>query len=201
MEKCSKVGSPVKQWTFQRAKGGQSVIQHLIPFSTTPGWPPFLGSSILALLGWKKTHTLLYIHSLLLQAAPTKRNYPPGQNFVWVVEVCFPRDSCPSETWLIEIRISLVVLQSPSRVRLFATPWTAACQASLSLKVCPSSCPLLWWCHSAIPSSDTLFSFCPQSFPASGSFPVSHHSHPVNKILEHQLQYQSFQWIFRVDFL
>ena len=135
MEKCSKVGSPVKQWTFQGAKGGQSVIQHLIPFSTTPGWPPFLGSSILALLGCKKTHTLLYIHSLLLQAAPTKRNYPPGQNFVWVVEVCFPRASCPSETWLIEIRISLVVPQSPSRVRVFATPWTAACQASLSLSV------------------------------------------------------------------
>ena len=39
--------------------------------------------------------------------------------------------------------------------------------------VCPSSCPLHWWCHPAISSSDTLFSFCPQSFPASGTFPVS----------------------------
>ena len=39
--------------------------------------------------------------------------------------------------------------------------------------VCPSSCSLHWWCHPAISFSDTLF-FCPQSFPASGTFPVSH---------------------------
>ena len=40
-------------------------------------------------------------------------------------------------------------------------------------KVCPSSCPLHRWCHPAISSSDALFSFCPQSFPVSGIFPVS----------------------------
>ena len=39
--------------------------------------------------------------------------------------------------------------------------------------VCPSSCPLHQWCHWAISSSDTLFFFCPQSFPASGTFPMS----------------------------
>ena len=43
---------------------------------------------------------------------------------------------------------------------------------SPSPEVCPSSCLLLWWCHPAISSSDTLF-FCPQSFPASGTFPMS----------------------------
>ena len=42
----------------------------------------------------------------------------------------------------------------------------------LSPEVCPSSCPLHWWCHPAISSSDALFSFCPQSFPASGTFPM-----------------------------
>ena len=42
-----------------------------------------------------------------------------------------------------------------------------------SPKVCPSSCPLHQWCHPAISSSDALFSFCPQSFPVSGMFPVS----------------------------
>ena len=36
-----------------------------------------------------------------------------------------------------------------------------------------SSCPLHWWCHPAVSSSDALFSFCPQSFPASGTFPMS----------------------------
>ena len=35
------------------------------------------------------------------------------------------------------------------------------------------SCPLSWWCHPTISSSVVAFSTCPQSFPASGSFPVS----------------------------
>ena len=40
---------------------------------------------------------------------------------------------------------------------------------SPSPKVCPSSCPLHWWCHPAISSFDARFSFCPQSFPALGT--------------------------------
>ena len=40
-------------------------------------------------------------------------------------------------------------------------------------RVRPSSCSLHWWCHPAISSSDALFSFCPQSFPVSGTFPMS----------------------------
>ena len=43
---------------------------------------------------------------------------------------------------------------------------------SPSPRVCPSSCPLSWWCHPTISSSVTPFS-CFQSFPPSGSFPVS----------------------------
>ena len=44
---------------------------------------------------------------------------------------------------------------------------------SPSPKVCPSSCPFHPWCHPAILSSDVLFSFCPQSFPALRIFPIS----------------------------
>ena len=44
---------------------------------------------------------------------------------------------------------------------------------SLSPGVCSHSCPLSWWCHPTISSSDTLFSSCPQSFPVSRSFPMS----------------------------
>ena len=36
-----------------------------------------------------------------------------------------------------------------------------------------NSCPLSWWCHPTISSSVIPFSSCPQSFPASGSFPMS----------------------------
>ena len=45
--------------------------------------------------------------------------------------------------------------------------------ASLSPRVCSNSCPLTWWCHITISSSVALFSSCPQSLPASGSFPMS----------------------------
>ena len=44
---------------------------------------------------------------------------------------------------------------------------------TLSPVVCSNSCPLSWWCHPTISSSVVPFSSCPQSFPASGSFPVS----------------------------
>ena len=43
----------------------------------------------------------------------------------------------------------------------------------LSPRVCSNSCPLSWWCYLTILSSAALFSFWLQSFPASGSFPVS----------------------------
>ena len=38
---------------------------------------------------------------------------------------------------------------------------------------CSNSCPSNWWCHPAISSSVIPFSSYLQSFPASGSFPVS----------------------------
>ena len=42
----------------------------------------------------------------------------------------------------------------------------------LSPRVCSDSCPLSWWCYLIISSSVTPFS-CPQTFPASRSFPMS----------------------------
>ena len=44
---------------------------------------------------------------------------------------------------------------------------------SLSPRVCSNSRPLSWWCYLTILSSATPFSFCLQSFLASGSFPKS----------------------------
>ena len=68
-------------------------------------------------------------------------------------------------------------VQSLSHVWLFATPWTAARQASLSITNSwspPRPCPLWWWCHPTILSSVIPFSSCLRSFPVSGSFPRSH---------------------------
>ena len=67
-------------------------------------------------------------------------------------------------------------VQSLSRVRLFATPWIAAHQASLSITtpgVHSNSCPSSQWCHLAISSSVIPFSSCPQSLPASEFFPMT----------------------------
>ena len=64
-------------------------------------------------------------------------------------------------------------VQSFSGVWLFATPWTAARQASLSITNPQSPLKLVsicWWCHQTISSSVIPFSSCLQSFPASGSF-------------------------------
>ena len=63
-------------------------------------------------------------------------------------------------------------VQSLSHVRLFATPWIAARQASLSI-ASSQSLLLSQWCHPTISSSVVPFSSCPQSFPASGSFQMS----------------------------
>ena len=40
-------------------------------------------------------------------------------------------------------------------------------------RACSNSCPLSWWCYPTISSSVVPFSFCLQSFPASGSFLMS----------------------------
>ena len=67
------------------------------------------------------------------------------------------------------------------------------------LPVCSNSCPSSWWCHPTISPSVVPFSSCLQSFPASGSLQWISSSHQVAKVLEFQLQHQSFQRIFRVE--
>ena len=70
----------------------------------------------------------------------------------------------------------LVAVQLLICVQLFATPWTAALQTSLSYtisRVCSDSCSLSQWCYLTISSFATPFSFCLQSFLASESFPMS----------------------------
>ena len=78
---------------------------------------------------------------------------------------------------------------------------------SLSPRVCSNSCPLSQWCHPTISSSVIPFSSCLQSFSASVSFPLFQwvtSLHEVAKVLELQLQHQSFSEYsglisFRID--
>ena len=76
----------------------------------------------------------------------------------------------------ISLAIQFSSVQSLSRVRLFVTPWIAAHQASQPITtpgVHSDSHPSSSWCHPAISSSVVPFSSCPQSLPASESFPMS----------------------------
>ena len=102
---------------------------------------------------------------------------------------------------------SLVIssVQSLSRIWLSATPWTAARQASRSIS---SSWSLLKLksIKSMMPSkpSHPLLSPSPSAFNLSqhqGLFQGVSSLHQVAKELKFQLQHQSFQWIFRADFL
>ena len=67
-------------------------------------------------------------------------------------------------------------VQTLSHVRRFVTPWIAACQASLSITI-PRSSLKLTPIESVMPSSHLILcrplSSCPQSLPASESFPMS----------------------------
>ena len=77
---------------------------------------------------------------------------------------------------LLSSELQSVVVWWLSPAQLFETSRTAAQQAPhppLSLRVYPNSCPVSQWFHSIISSSVAPFSSYPQSFPASGSFPMS----------------------------
>ena len=96
--------------------------------------------------------------------------------------------------------------QSLSCVRLFATPWTAALQASLPIT--NSRSPPKPVSIDAI--SDSIQPSHPLSSPSPPAFNLSQHqglfqwvssSHQVVKVLEFQLQHQSFQWTPRTDLL
>ena len=89
--------------------------------------------------------------------------------------------------------------QSLSHVRLFATPWTSMPGLPVHHQLPEFTQTHVHWVSDAILCHPLLL--LPSVFPVSGSFPVIVFSHQVAKVLELQLQHQSFQWIFRVDFL
>ena len=72
----------------------------------------------------------------------------------------------------------VVIVQFLSHVRLFVTPWTAACQAPLSFTISQSLLKLMSM-ELVMPSNHLIlchpFSSRFQSFPASGSFPRKSH--------------------------
>ena len=80
------------------------------------------------------------------------------------------------KTWVFVPHVQFTSVPSPSHIRLFATPWTAVNQASLSITNSRSLLKLMS-IESVMPSNHLIlcipFSSCLQSFPAPGSFHMS----------------------------
>ena len=159
----------------------------------------------------------LYVHQKLTQCC--KSTTIQWKNFFLI-----------KKDLLLPINYFVSVFQSLSHAQLFATPWTAEHQASLSFTISQSLLKLMsielvmpsglyilasfvkiktfkytklkiTKEKSAISSSVIPFSFCLLSFPAWEYLPIILLFTSVAKVLEFQLQHKSFQWIFRTDFL
>ena len=114
---------------------------------------------------------------------------------------CFQEAGRLSQALLKIRQISLVQVSHSSRVRLVVTPWTAGFPVHHQLPELTQT--HVHWVSDAIQPSHPL------SSPSRPAFNLSQHPgllkwvgslHQVAKVLEFQLQHQSFQWIFRTDF-
>ena len=142
-----------------------------------------------------KFNSFFCLHSMCLNMKNNMRRYKWRSLVLGCISAYFL-------SWFTSYQFSSVQLLG--RVRLFVTPWTAACQSSLSITTpgaYSNSYPLSQWCHPTISSS---------VIPSLPTFNLSQHqhlfkwassSHQVAEVWEFQLQHQSFQWIFRSDFL
>ena len=115
----------------------------------------------------------------------------------------------PVGLWCLDKLLSklfaVVVVQSLSCVQFSTTPWAAAHQASLSFTTFQSSLKSVAN-ESLMPSNHLILCYTllllPSSFPVSGSLQMSwFFTSGGQSIGAFHLWHQSFQWIFRVDFL
>ena len=115
--------------------------------------------------------------------------------------ICYPNKLSPSRSWIMapSVQFSCSVVSDslrPHELQHARLPCPSPTHGAYS-----NSCPLSWWCH---PTFYPLSSPSPPDlnlFQHQGIFKWVSSSHQVAKVLEFQLQHQSFQWLFRVDFL
>ena len=156
------------------------------------------------MVAWRPTQCL----------APVSGVFREG-NWIWALwflpRCSQPRSSCwvrsimwcvvLTRLWLDSIIIIAVfVVQLLSRIRIFGQHARVSCPL-LSPGACSNTCLLSRWCHATISSSIIPFSSHLQSFPASGSFPVSQLFVSGGRSIGASASHQSFQWILRVEFL
>ena len=102
--------------------------------------------------------------------APLSMDFFPGKIIEWVA-ISSSRGSSWPWGWT-ESPIVVWLLIMSSSLWFHGLQHARLPCRSLSPRVFSNSCPLNWWFHSTISFSVTPF-YCPQFFPASGSFPMS----------------------------
>ena len=154
-----------------------NVLAWRIPGTGEPGGPPSMGSHR---VGHDWSDLAVADEKCSHFSQPSKNTFNYSKNVSSSIDICH------------SVTKSCLTLCDPHGLHHTRIPCP---------RVCSNSCPLSQWCHPTISSSVSPFSSCPQSFPASWSFPMSWLFAKVAKVLELQLQHQSFQWKYRVDFL
>ena len=172
-------------------------------------WSLRVGDDLATEQQWKQQHGCIDTYRddrffcLLLWLLWTQKGLTHSLHFS---AFCISTVSCHCFFYMLLLIFSSVSLvQLLSHVQLFVTPWTAGCQASLSITNSQSLLKLM-----SIESVIPLQPSHPLSSPSPPAFNLSQYqvlfkgvssSHQVAKVLEFQLHHQSFQWIFRTDLL
>ena len=116
----------------------------------------------------------------------------------WYTSAIITSVSLVKSLYIIQLVLSL------SCVQVFLTLWTAACQASMSITNSKNLLKLMF-IESVMPSNHLIL--CrpllvpPSILPRISIFSKVSSFHQIAKVFEFQLQYQSFQWLFRTGFL
>ena len=92
---------------------------------------------------------------------------------VWLFFAVQAVPLCIRNRWMIKSQVVVQSLSLCLTLRPHGLQHARLPCPSLSPRGCSDSCLSSWWCHLTISSSVNPFSSCLQSFPASGSFPMS----------------------------
>ena len=157
-----------------------NILAWEIPWTKEPGW---LQSTCCRVkhnwaLAWVQTYWIIGTIKRGEWATQSGDELEGKHRTVWVLKC--PADLSPGYHFLhlvhnvkcLSVQFSSVAQSCPTLCDAMNRS-TPGLPVHHQLQVHPNPCPLSWWCHPAISSSVIPFSSCPQSLPASESFPMS----------------------------
>ena len=161
----NKQGDNLQPWCTPFPIWNQSVVP--CPVLTVASWPAYR-----FLKRWVRFVCLACTKGYLWLNTHNKIHFSASDATEFLFSMPPFRSIRTSGKWSFS-KLCFVIVQSLSHVWLFVTPWTAACQASLSFAISLSLLKLMSFgsvMHPTISSSVSSSSSCPHCFPASRSF-------------------------------